>query len=574
MVPSVPAGKLFTRLTTDDTLMIRWLVPLDAAYFESLNRPVADSALRVLILAKAVDQLSSSLGHQALYPFLVQPKVGSGTDQAAIPTDWIWDISIAAPAKWQNLRLARIKRTSGSNSDTGGYTGQLRLLFTASVQGSTQETVLLLADYTIDSALSYQTLTLRPPAAGEEIGGISPDEVQTVAGYITFRTLDVTQIATMQFLELVAPPEQLTDGNSDGFYDAPAVYDIVDSPAGGLAATNDFSFVAMAHGSGLLTDSAKAPLPALNADMQTWITSFNYPFDSTANRTSTVGIQLPVGLFREFDITAPAGDEPTGSSSSLYFPVWLSRAELVGSNHLRFYFSTHNTTEAETNGTPSLEAIEFAQMDLLRSMAPGDIVQIAPLSNLKLQQGSDSVQWQQHFGRGHVVLSAVWSDATIIGDMFGAFQAILNTPQDTDFPQSSGRISSFGVSRVPKYTPTVGQSRALLGSTSRRTQPIAPGAANRYITEQDTGIGNTVDLESIPGIIPHVALERYGHTGSSLQRTFVLELKAGNTGTDKNFYNNHVLPRMRALLGRDPVFGDCWYNGVAFRRFNGDSWQD
>lgn len=574
MVPSIPAGNLFTRLTTDQNLNIRWLVAADPVYFEVLNRPISDITLRELILAKAVDQLAGSLGHQALFPFLVQPKVGSGTDQAALPADWIWDISIATPAKWRNLRLARIGRISGANDATMGYTGQLRLQFSASVAGSAQETILLLGDYTIDSALTYQVMALRSPNTGEVVGSIDSDEAQTVAGYITFRTLDITQIVTMQFFDLLAPPTPPTDSNNDGFYDTPAVYDLVDSAAGGTSATNDFSFVALAHGTGLMTDSVKAPLPALNADMQTWLNSFNYPFDSAANLTSTVGITLPAGLFREFNITAPAGDEPTGASSGLYFPVWLSRILLVSSNHITLFFSTHNVTETETGGSPSLAAIEFATLDLLQSYRPGEILAIVPIDNLELEEGTDAPLWQQHFGRGHVVLSNLWNDTGIISDFFSSFQAILTTPQDTDFPQSSGRLSSFGISRIPKYTPTIGQARALLGSTSRRTLPIDPGQNNRYITEADTGLGDQVDLEAQPGITPNAAIERYGFTGSSLQRTFYLEIDASQTGTDRNFYNSQVLPRIRVLLGRDPVFGDCMYNGVTFRRYNGDTWQD
>lgn len=573
LVPTIPAGRLFTRLTTDETLLIRWLTATDPVFSEVMNRPIADSALRTLIIAKAVDQLSSNLGHQALYPFLIQPRVGSGTDQAAIPTDWIWDISIAAPVKWKQLRLARIRRLSGENGTTTGYTGILRLSFAAGIQGSSQETIILTCDYTIDSALTYQMQTLRPPTSSEDIGAINADESQTVAGYIIFKTMDTTQIAVTQFLDLVAPPIPPTISGTGGFYDSPAVYDIADSSAGGTTSSDDFSFVAVAHGTGMLTDSAWCPLPALNADIQTWLDSFNYPFDSTADRTSDIGIQIPRALFREFDLVAPAGDEPPGASSGLYFPVWMSRIELINSNTIRIFFSTHNVTEAETGGTPSLVAIEFASLDLVRSMIPGEVVQITPLNNLHLKGGANADQWHQGFGRGHVVLSNIWSDASIIGDFYGSFSAILTTPQDTVFPQSSGRLSSYGLSRVPKYAPTIGQARALLGSTSRLSQPIDPGAGNRYVCEQDVGLGNQIDLEAVPGIVPHAAIERYGYTGCNLQRTFILKITASELGTDPNFYQNVILPRMRVLLGRDPIFGDTYFTGVSWFRFNGDSWQ-
>ena len=88
MVPTKSPGTLFTALTGgDDTLNIRWLVATDPAMYEVLNRPIADVVVRQLVLAKAVDNLQIRLGHQTLFPYLVQPKISYGTTEVDIPID-------------------------------------------------------------------------------------------------------------------------------------------------------------------------------------------------------------------------------------------------------------------------------------------------------------------------------------------------------------------------------------------------------------------------------------------------------------------------------------------------------
>ena len=137
--------------------------------------------------------------------------------------------------------------------------------------------------------------------------------------------------------------------------------------SGGSAVTDDYSVSVLSHGTGLLTDSTWNAIPQLDSDIQSWLTSFNYPFDATANRRSIDGITIPNGLFREFNITAPAGDQPTGDTTGTYYPVWISRIERVGSgsSQIRLYFATYNITDTETGGTPSTQTVEFATLDLL-----------------------------------------------------------------------------------------------------------------------------------------------------------------------------------------------------------------
>jgi hypothetical protein len=162
---------------------------------------------------------------------------------------------------------------------------------------------------------------------------------------------------------------------------------------------------------------------------------------------------------------------------------------------------------------------------------------------------------------------------TDVADFFNEFLSLVGTPADTIFPQASTRLSSYGVSRVPKYVPTIGQSRALRGSSSRRTVPLNPGYDNLYVTEADQGIGDQVDLDATTGITPNVAIERYGYTGALGHRIVRLVVDATAVGTNPTFYDVEILPRLTILLGRPPAFGDFWWNGTRIMFFNGDTFQ-
>ena len=541
-----------------------------------LNRPIADLAVRQLVLAKAVDYLQLAIGKENLFPFLVAPIVASGSGYEELPPKWIWDFHASLPKKWENLRLAKIKRISGENNTTNGFTGHLRLIFTANIQNSSVEVAVFYVDYKIDSPLTYQYLRLQVIDSTEETVVIDPGESETVTGFITFRTLDTNDELVVDFLNLLLPPGNVTDSDSNGLYDSPSPYEIVDTIPGGTNVTDDFSESALSHGTGLLTDSAWNAIPQLDNDNQSWLVSFNYPFDAKASRTSIDGIIIPAGLFREFDIVAPAGDNPTGDSSGTFYPVWVSRIERIGtgSNELRFFFSTYNVTDSEVGGSPSTSAVEFATLDLVRGYQDGEVVEIVPSENLKLITGGSAANFGQHFGRGHVVLSTLWNKLTSdIDNFFDSFDSIVNSPTDTEFSKSSTRISSFGISRVPKYIPTIGESRALAGSTARLSNPIYPSDANRYITEQDQGLGNQIDLEAVSGITPNASIDKYGYTGALAHRCVKLTVAADSLGDNPATYNNDVLPRLRVLLGRDPKFGDFWYNGTRLMFYNGDSWQ-
>jgi hypothetical protein len=573
LVPTIAPGNLFTALTSDTTLNVRWITPTDPVYYEAVNRPSADITLRQLILAKTLDNLSISIGHEAIFPFLVQAKVIDATTYAPLPNGWIWDLHMSTPFDWQDFRLAKIKRISGANSATTGvYTGILRLIFTAITSESSIETALFYVDYTIDSTLTYQRARLTActylnAAIHGETTYIDSSESETIKGFITFRTLPQDDAVVQAFYNLVAPGVIL-----------PTVYQIANTAATPTEITS-YSASAVSHGTGLLVDSCNNAIPSIDSNATSWLNTFNYPFDADASRSSTgtFVVTIPSALFREFNIVAPAGDEPTGDTSGTYFPVWISRIQPVGTanDHLAFYFATHNVTRLN----PSPDAIEFAKLDLLKTMVPGDIVAIEPISDLLLHSGTDDDLYYQDFGRGHVVLSSIWSgtSSTTIDEFFNDFSSLISG-QYASFLQSATRISSFGVSRVPKFTPTDGQCRAMAGTTSSLDTPIPPSEDNRFVTEQDQGLGNTIDLDSQTGIIAVDGISRYGNTGGLVRRTVQLcidytKLPADTDTAANAFYEEYILPRLMILLGRSPLWGDEWYNGTTFLRYNGDTWQ-
>ena len=597
LVPTVAPGNLFATLTGDTTLNVRWYTPTDPVFYEVLNRPVADIVLRQLILAKTLDQLSINIGHEAIFPFLVQPQLaGSGTNNNVdIPAGWIWDLHFSTPAEWNNFRLSQIKRMSGTTTIQTGSTGScpssettstgvLRLIFTANRGITTVETAIFMADYQIDSTLTYQRAALVVATTTDYLTAIPSGESLTVTGYITFRTLPQSNPLVQEFYGALLPPVSGTTSGTYDYYTTPTIYQLAGVLAAGLpGVVADFSVSGMAHGTGLLVDSCYNALPQLDSDVQAWIECFNYPYDVTASREAvdSTGVVIPIGLFREFNITAPAGDQPTGDSSGLFYPVWVSRIEPVGTvgTTLRFYFATYNITDA----TPSLDYIEFATLDLQATMYAGQIVAIVPSENLLLQTSTDSALYLQHLGRGHVVLSDVWtSTTTIIEDFFNQFAALTSGTAfgvvGVTFSQATTRIGAFAISRVPKYTPTAGQAQALVGTTSTLTTPMPPSEDNRFVVEQDQGIGNTVDFGANTSLSPTAGVSRYGYTGSLCHRIVNLcidytQLPTGSSPGAGTFYDTVILPRLIILLGRAPQFGDQWFNGTNLLFMNGDSWQ-
>ena len=572
LVPYISPGHLFERFTTDNTLNIRWMESKDPCFYEAFNRCFADIALRQLIVAKAVDNLSLRLAFMSMFPFLIPPQVeiGTSSDLIGIPLSWIWDMHISIPASWLYLRLAKIKRMSGQNiihSDgSKTFTGVLRLVFTAQVATSSAEVALFALDYHIDSTLTYQFAPANVTVLTPDDNPIDPSLAETIAGYAIFRTLTpATDPNAADFFTMLAPPSGGTE-TSSGWYVNPTVYPLADAePASSYPDT--FTPITISHGTGTLVTSAYNSIPSTESDFNSWLAASNYPFRLGASRTSLDGIIIPKALFSEFNIVAPSPDQPTGDRSKLNSPVWISSIERVdvAGTQLLVTFSTYTIQTT----TPII--VEFATMLLQSSMQSGTVVAITPITNILGATGGDADNFLQGFGTGYAVLSNLWSGSVNndVQDFFNAFLAIVTTPAVTSFTQAATLVSSYGVSRVPVWTPTQGQSAALRGTTARLTTPVNPSDTNRYVTEADQGLGNTVDFRTIPGITDNPDIQPIAYTGSLAHKCFTLIVDANGANHD---YTKDVLPRMQCLLGRSPQFADIYYDGTYFKIFNGDAW--
>lgn len=570
LIPTKAVGNLFSSLTGGDpSLNIRWLQGTEPVFYEVLNRPIADVAVRQLVLAKALDVLNISIGHQSLFPFRIQPSVKyDSTATIDIPAGMIWDMSVSLPDKWQSVRLAEIQRISGDNNTTSGsYSGILRFIFSAVQETDPTETYLFYADYQIESQLYFQPTRVGVVNSNIITPAINASEALTIGGFVNFRTLDVTDSLVIAFLEALAPPSGSTV--TSGTYATPASYEIVDTVAGGTFVTEDFSLSVESHGTGMLTDSALNSIPAVNSDIQTWITSFNYPFASNASLISAddtvraaTDTSIPQGLFKEFNIIAPGGDGAIDDVSNTYYPIFLSRVSLVTNPErlLRFYFSSNTIS---SGGLSVFQVV--ATLDLKSSFIKDQVVPITPVLNGSAENNE--------IGRGHVVLSDLWTGtSSVITDFFNKFDLL--PLSDLTFSRSASRLSSYAVSRVSKFTPTSGQSQALVGTTSSWQTPVVPGSSNRFVSEQDQGLGDSVDFDLVTTLTPNSAIERVGYKGALNHRIVKLVVDSTQVpNSDTLFYTNNILPRLTILLGRAPIFGDGWYNGVRFMFFNGDTWQ-
>jgi hypothetical protein len=567
LVPSVEAGNLFSTLTNETSVSVRWLTNEDPVFFEVANRPIADVVVRQLMIAKSVDAINLRLSHQAYFPFIHQAKVVSGTTQVDLPPSWLWDVNVTLPEKWESLRLAKIKRVSGENQEGTDetYDGILRLFFAAE-QGNPTEVYIFYADYDIAGTTAYQRAEITV-VTDEETSAISATEVNTVAGQVIFRTLSTDEAANREFLDQLPPPLDVTDSNGDGEYDNPSEYEMAPDEAG------IFNVAPVSHGSGMLTDSAWNRLPDLGANVDSWIEAFNYPFRTIASRESytIVGgsaVTIPSRMFNEFMMTAPAGDNDSADANS--YPVWITRIKIgeinnEDPNQLTWFFGTYETTDSNTSLSPN----EFAYMTTPANGSPGDILRIWSTGNLRGEFGSGSELFNQQLGRGHVVLSSKWG-GTEVSEFFDKFPLIVGSNQ-IEFVRENSAIGPFGLSRIPKYTPTLGQHEALAGTTERWSDRLNPSNDNRYVTELDQGIGDKIDLHGktnpITGdpIESNPDIEQFGYEGSLLTKSITLIVNAAG---DDHDYDPDILPRLRCLFGRDFLHGDEWFDGTRFKRWD------
>lgn len=565
-VPTVNPGSLFYVLTTNNSLAVRFMTAQDPHYFDAYNRPMADIALRQLILAKTIDQIGLRLSHQALFPFLIPTTVDVGTAKISLPVAWLWDCHVSLNEKYTALRLAQVERISGQNNPSAStFTGKFKLIFTATVDDGAVETGIFTAEYEIDSSLSFQIVAISPCTESEFSPALPTSEVGSIAGYVIFRTLNQTTEAG--FLTALAPP---TGGTAltDGSFAVPAVYDVSDSVTGGSSVTDDFKLDAVSHGTGILVASAFNALPSVQTDEPAILSALNYPWRTGARLTSLDSKStIPNNLFSIFEMNAPMGDRDTSNANP--YPVYLTKIRRLDSAaaSIELFFSTMNTIIGNT----SEDLTEFASLVLNKSdfgtSGPGTEIRIYPTNNLIDNTDPAAVLKRQNFGTGYVVLNSTWANDTAILDLFTGLTTIVDVPADRVF---KAELGEFALRRAPSTVPTIGQSQAMEGSTARRTSPNAPSDGNRFVTEGDQGIGDPLNFteHSFPS---NPDIEDIGYTGSLLTKKFIMKV---NTANDANFnYADDILPRMRLLLGgRDPIFGDVWYDGTVFKTFNGDTW--
>ena len=559
LIPTVNPGSLFHLLSTNNSLAIRWLTAADPHYFDVYNRVAADIAVRQLIIARSVDQVGLRLSHQNLFPFLVSPTVDISTSKISLPTSWLWDCHVSLKDSYRSLRLAKIIRLNGLNG-SGGHTGTFRLVFTGIPIGGSSEIGLFYVDYKIDSTLSFQISYVIPCTASEFNPSIPTTEYKTIAGYIMFRTLD-TEIDAA-FLDALAPSIATSTVTAGEW----AQYELSDTVVGGTGVEGDYTFPSSIHGTGILVASAYNLVPPVGVDYSSILNALNYPWRVGANLgsiegSSTGNIMIPVGMFSQFMLAAPVGNRDTAIEDN--YPVICTRMRRLDSsaNKIEIIFSTYNTILNDT----SKEMIEFASLTLTRGSLPGTIVEIVPSNNLRNNADSD---WQlnyQNFGSGYVMLSDTWTTSNEIESFFDTFLQIINEPADRLF---NAQLGEFALHRTPSQIPTLGESAAMAGSTSRRLNPIHPSDKNRFVCESDQGLGDKVDFVEA-GFSENNDIDNIGYTGCLLNRTITLKVNSAN---DANFdYDADILPRLRKLLGRDAIHGDTWFDGIVWTRFDGIS---
>jgi hypothetical protein len=373
---------------------------------------------------------------------------------------------------------------------------------------------------------------------------------------VIFRTLD--QEVENSFFSVVAPA--ITSGEWE-------TYKVTDTLSGGTG-DNNFSYASVESGTGVLVPSAYNLVPPVGVDEAAVLGALNYPWrvgtsltsiDSTTGNNSTI----PSGLFSQFMVQAPYGNRDCETNED-NFPVVCTKILRLdaAADNLRFFFSTYNAVI----GSTSKQLVEFATLTLNRNGVVGDLIEIEPLNNLLNNSDPEFQNFHQEFGSGFVILSNLWSSNITIDEFFDSFLQILTVPPLRNFESV---LNEFAIHRTPRTVQTIGQALAARGSSSRLADPIYPSDNNRNVMEADQGIGDTVDFIE-EGFEENPDICNTGQTGSLVHRIVVLKINSSN---DTNFtYDEDILPRLRRLFGREPIFGDEWYDGTVFKKFNGETW--
>jgi len=289
LVPTITPGTIFDRFLSDETINIRWLTALDPAYFEAINRPMADITLRQLIIAKALDTQNAKLGAASIFPFLITPQVTNGSSSVELPVRLFWDMHVSIPGRWRNLRLARVDRISGANNPD--ITGTARFIWAAedSSDGDTEK-ALFYADYEIDSDVTYQIapITLVDSGIANPLTAAPDGQANFIGGLVVFRTGDLDDSTFSSFFEFVGPGTNFK-------------YEVVDTDGSEVETFSEFG---LSHGRGLMVASAFNVIPGtggagtdggteggsgLGFDIEPAGSSVTVTFDDSTN-TFTIGI--------------------------------------------------------------------------------------------------------------------------------------------------------------------------------------------------------------------------------------------------------------------------------------------
>jgi len=549
-VPLISPGNIFEALNDEtNNYAVRWIQPTDPVYYTVANRPISDTVLRQLIISKAIDNISLRLSHQSNFPFIITPIVVNGTNSSGLPLSWIWDMHVSIYYRWENLRLAKIKRTSGTNG-TGSYTGNLRLYFTAEDSTSGIETYLFYIDYDIDSDLTYQICPIN--MVTDETPHIDTTSFAAMSGYVLMKTVDFSDSTFISLLtDVLYPPiAPLTETTGE----------LEDSAAGGSSNPSDFDSSSMSHGTGILTLSAFNIIPAVDTIIDNWLIATNFPFRVNLGRQSigSSPLIIPQGLFYELSITAPAPDLYPSSTDDV-FPVWISKIERndPAASEITIYFSTYDIEHSASG----YKTIQFASLTLARTDRQNDIKHITAIA--PLYYGKTSSDWYQGFGEGHVMLSAKWGSSSLSTEVKAMFDACAANTQDYfEFNMTQTMLSPYAVHRVPKNIPTNGQFAALKGTLGDSNPP---NSSNEFVVKNDSGLGEAVDLAATYG--SKVGIADIGYKATHAVAFVKLEVTAESDSYD---FDTDIKPRLEALFGRTLKFGDFWFNGVILSMYDGE----
>jgi hypothetical protein len=314
-------------------------------------------------------------------------------------------------------------------------------------------------------------------------------------------------------------------------------------------------------------NSAYNVIPPIGVNSNSVLTALNYPWRTGTNLASLDQITtIPTLLFSQFILTAPMGNRFEVEKEN--FPVYLTKIRRLDENaeQLQLFFSTNDTII----GSTSEQLIEFCTLTLSRSdvgtNGPGTVIEITPFNNLRNNNTPDAELFSQNFGSGFVILSSNWTTDSSVDDFFDSFLGIVDEPADRFF---LAQLNEFALHRTPPNIPTLGEDLALQGSTSRRAVPLYPSDENRYVLENDQGLGDKVDFRDFPEIETNKDINPEAYKGSLLSKSIILLV---NTANDACFnYDEDLLPRLEVLLGRQPIHGDEWFDGTVFKKYDGIS---